>query len=159
MCLTYRVTWGEEVVQRGHFKYPYSQLLVLYRLFTDPILNSFSFWCFSYSEKTIICRSQLHMWRKQQCQNLQERDCTDWRLLAWLTIEPRGMDTGWSGAPTGPRSAGAAAALRLSSSECLHLSPSLRCLPPPQAIWQKCAATLSSLFFYLEDNNSSYCCY
>ncbi len=71
----------------------------------------------------------------------------------------QGSDAGCFSAPMGPRSAGAAAALRLSSSGCLHLSPSLRRLPPPQAIWQKCAATLSSLFFYLEDDNSSYCCY
>lgn len=29
---TIKVTLGEEIVQWGNFKYPYSQLLVLYRL-------------------------------------------------------------------------------------------------------------------------------
>lgn len=93
------------------------------------------------------------MWRKQQCQICRRE------TSSMADNRTQRLGAGCFGAPMGPRSAGAAAALRLSSSGCLHLSPSLRRLPPSQAIWQKCAATLSSLFFYLEDYNSSYCCY
>lgn len=71
--------------------------------------------------------------------------------------------TGRFGAFVGNRSADAAAALRLSSEEKIKAGvrisrPSPRRLPPPQAIRQKCAATLSSRFFStLKNNNPSYC--
>lgn len=88
--------------------------------------------------------------------NLQERDCTDW-LPARVTIEPTAQDT--AGVPTGPRSAGAAAALRLSSSGCFA---SLTFTEMPAASAGHLTEMRSDTFFpffYLEDDNSSSYCY
>lgn len=88
--------------------------------------------------------------------NLQERDCTDW-LPARVTIEPTARDT--AGVPTGPRSAGAAAALRLSSSGCFA---SLTFTEMPAASAGHLTEMRSDTFFpffYLEDDNSSSYCY
>lgn len=161
VCLNHKVTLGEEIVQWGNFKYPYSQLLVLYRLLKSNTQLLLCFIWFSYTEHKKPSSAAVSF--SNLCEENNNAKSAGERLYG-LTSGiadnwTRGSDAGCFGAPSGRRSAGAAAALRLSSSGCLHLSPSLRRLPPPQAIWQKCAATLSSLFFYLEDDNSSYCCY
>lgn len=132
------------------FKYPCSQLLVLYRLLKSDIRLFFLFQLscsflidVSHTRKTrtVTCRSQLQysLWRKQQCQICRRETVRIDSQHGWQS-NPR------PGTPlVRPR-----VPLQLSGSPpvgVLHLSPSPRCLPPPQAIWQKCAATLSSLFY------------
>lgn len=136
------------------FKYPCSQLLVLYRLLKSDIRLFFLFQLscsflidvsHTRNTQTVTCRSQLQysLWRKQQCQICRRETVRIDSQHGWQS-NPR------PGTPlVCPRGLGQRVPLQLSGSPpvgVLHLSPSPRCLPPPQAIWQKCAATLSSLF-------------
>lgn len=122
------------------FKYPYSQLLVLYRLL-EIKYSTFSFLLFVVDVSHTRNIRNHHLPRSAPVIYVKKTTMpksAGERLYGWTPgmadNRTQGSDAGCLGAPMGPRSAGAAAALRLSSSGCLHLSPSLRRLPPPQAI-------------------------
>lgn len=121
------------------FKYPYSQLLVLYRLLKIQYSTFFPFFVVDVSHTRNIRNRHLPqsapvIYVKKTTMPKSAGERLYGLAPSMADNRTQGSDAGCLGAPMGPRSAGAAAALRLSSSGCLHLSPSLRRLPPPQAI-------------------------
>lgn len=125
-----------------NFKYPYRQLFVLYRLLKSntQLFSLFFFFgvfqCFSYTEyKTPSSAAVSFSNLCEENNNAKSAGERLYRLTSSMADNrTQGSDAGCFGAPMGPRSAGAAATLRLSFSGCLYLSPSSRRLPPPQAI-------------------------
>lgn len=77
VCFYHKVTLGEEIVQWGNFKYPYSQLLVLYRLLKSNT-QLFSFFDVSHTRNIrnhhLLQSASVINVKKTTMPNLQERD-------------------------------------------------------------------------------------